>query len=325
MRIGIAVVYMVSDRNGPLLDLHLQQIQENTDHPYTIYACVNELHPQFQGILRENPHVKVCPCEPYPGGSVLWRPGTVQTPHNESVALESKYEHSWYLEQLIHAAIEDGVSHIAMFHVDSFPICRGWDTALMSKFSDRCMLAGVTRDAQRDQKPLTAGMLLTRDFYVRHQPRLLLSPEQFASEDYRRFLADHPHVSDSGVGYAFQMFMDGLTWHPLPRSNRGGNHALFASIHGDMVFHLHATVYIERTKTPGFTIRLSQRRGLIGAVAKGACALLPLSLRRSVQHHVMPLLKTRCESMDRQAWEEERRRLFENPAGYIEYLRTGVC
>jgi hypothetical protein len=328
MRIGIAVVYLVSEKNGPLFDLHLRLIERNTEHPYTIYACVNGLLPQFHGRLREDPHVKICPCETYPGGSALWPPAAAgaaaEAAAIQSVASESKYEHSWYLEQLIRTAIDDGVSHVAIFHVDSFPIRRGWDSELMHKLSDRCVLAGVTRDPARDAKPLTAGILFTREFYRQYQPRLLLSKEQFDSEDYRRFSASCPHVGDSGVGYGFKMFMEGLTWHPLARSNLGGSHALFASVHGDLIFHLHATVYIERTKNPGFTIMPHQHRGLLGAGARAARALLPLRIRRWVRGRIRPLLESRCESMDLQAWEQERRRLFENPDAYILYLRTGI-
>ena len=65
MKLGIAVVYMVSERNERLLDLHLSQIEKNTTIPYTIYACVNHLLPQFLPKLEQNPRVTICPCEPY--------------------------------------------------------------------------------------------------------------------------------------------------------------------------------------------------------------------------------------------------------------------
>jgi len=201
---------------------------------------------------------------------------------------------------------------------------RGWDTELMSKLSDRCVLAGVMRNPERDRKPLTAGMLFPREFYLQYQPRLLLAPEELDSEDYRRFCASCPHLDDSGVGYAFKMFREGLTWYPLVRSNLGGRHAQFASVHGDLIFHLHATTFIERTKTPGLTVRLSQRQGLLGAAAKVARAVLPDRIRQKIRDRIMPLLKTKCVSMDLQAWEQERRRLFENPEAYLAYLRTGV-
>ncbi len=239
-------------------------------------------------------------------------------------AYESRFEHSWYLEQLIENAIKDGVSHVAMLHVDSFPVRRGWDRELLSKLSDRCVLAGVMRDPEVDRKPLTAGILFAREFYLKYQPRLLLAPEQVDSDDYRRFCVSCPHVNDSGVGYGFKMFMEGLTWYPLVRTNLGGRHALFASVHGDLIFHLHATAYIERTRTPGLMVRPYQRKGLIGAAARIARAVLPDKIRAKVRACIAPVLETRCEYMDLQTWEQERRRLFEDPEAYLTYLRTGV-
>ena len=323
MRIGIAVVYLVSERNEKLLDLHLAQIEKNTTSPYTIYACVNGLLPQFREKVERNPHVKLCPCETYVPGTGLLRQDQSQVATKGLAAVTSKYEHSWYLEQLIRTAIDDGVTHVAIFHVDSFPVRCGWDKELISHLSDRCVLAGVTRDTQTDRKPLTAGLFFARDFYLGHQPRLLLAQEEFDSDDYKQFRRTCPHVTDSGFGYAFKMFTAGLTWHPLPRSNLGG-HILFASIHGDLIFHLHATAFVERTKTVGFTVRPSQRGGLIGVGARMARVLLPAGIKQKLRSRVSPKIRDRCAPLDRQAWEEERRRLFDDPEGYLEYLRTGI-
>jgi hypothetical protein len=324
MRIGIVVVFMVSERNERLLDLHLRHVEENTENPYTIYACVNGLLPQFRARLEQDPRVKICPCEPYPGGSALWRSGVASTAPSQAAARESKYEHSWYLEQLIRAAIEDGVSHVAMFHVDSFPIRRGWDARLIEGLSDRCMLAGITRDPQRDHKPLTACILFTREFYLRYRPRLLLSPEEMASEAYQRYAEAYPHVSDSGFGYGFTMFKEGLSWNPLIRSNPADVRALFASVYGDLVFHLHAAVYVERTRTVGFTVRPSQRRGLVGSGAKLARVLLPEPVKQKIRACLAPRLEAHCQQDDRNTWEQERRWFLDNPDSYLIYLRTGV-
>jgi hypothetical protein len=324
MKLGIAVVYLVSERNEPLLNLHLRQIDKLTETPYTIYAAVNGLLPPFRRKLEQNPHVRICPCEAYVPGTGLWRQDRAQVATKGLVAVGSKYEHSWYLEQLIRRAIDDGVSHVAIFHVDSFPVRPGWDSELMGRLCERCVLAGITRDPQLDHKPLTAGILFAREFYLKYRPRLLLSQEQIDSEDYRLYRQACPHTTDSGFGYGFTMFREGLTWYPLVRSNPGGNRTLFASVYGDLIFHLHAAVFIERTNTAGFSVPLSRRPGLFGAGARIARMLVPVTARQRIRRRLEPQLQPRQESADRQAWERERRRLFEDSDRYLMHLRTGA-
>lgn len=324
MKLGITVVYLVSERNEPLLDLHLRQIDKFTESPYTIYAAVNGLLPRFRPKLEQNPHVRICPCRAYVQGTGLWRQDQAQVARKGLAAADSKYEHSWYLEQLIRTAIEDGVSHVAILHVDSFPVRPGWDSELMGRLSERCVLAGITRDPQIDHKPLTAGILFAREFYLKYQPRLLLSQEQLDSEDYRRYRQACPHTTDSGFGYGFTLFMEGLTWYPLARSNPGGNRTLFASIYGDLIFHLHAAAFIERTNTLGFTVPVSRRRGLLGAAARMARVLLPGALRHRIRRCVSAQIDSRCQAVDREDWERQRQSLFHDPDCYLMYLRTGA-
>ena len=90
MRIGIVVVYLVSERNEKLLDLHLAQIEKNTDGPYTIYACVNGLLPQFSKKLERDPHVRLCPCETYVPGTGLLRQDQSQVAIKGLAAVTSK-------------------------------------------------------------------------------------------------------------------------------------------------------------------------------------------------------------------------------------------
>lgn len=331
MRIGITVVYMVSKRSEKVLDLHFRQIEKNTESPYKIYACVNTLLPEFHKKLEQNSHVKICQCETYVKGSGFLRQDRTQVAAKgpaDMASLDSKYEHSWYLEQLIRAAIEDGVSHVVILHVDSFPVRSGWEIELISKFSDRCMLAGITRDKKIDYKPLTACILFTRDFYVTYQPRLLLSQEEFDSENYKRYREACPHVTDSGFGYGFKMFMEGLIWYPLVRSNHGRNLTLFASIYGDLIFHLHATAFVERTKTVGFRFPASTparpRGSLMDVGALLVRPLLPTALRQRIRRYLSQQIRKKQESKDWETWEQERRRLFEDPDAYLMYLRTGI-
>ena len=329
MKLGIAVVYLVSQRNEPLLDLHLRQIEENTEVPYTIYAAVNRLLPVFREKLSRDPHVKVCSCLPYEEGSGLLRQDVLRAKTLGLGAVTSKYEHSFYLEQLVEKAIEDGVTHIAMLHVDSFPVRPGWALELAQRLSDQCVLAGVTRDSGVDHKPLTAGIFYHRDFYLRYHPRLLLSQEEFDSDDYQRYCQACPHVTDSGYGYGFKMFAHDLTWSGLTRSNKGGHHILFASIYGDLIFHLHAAAYVERTKTVGFTSpsaptgsEASHSRRFGTSLAR---AVLPATVRRRIKGSLPQRIRAPQDYADRQAWERERQRLFDDPAAYLTYLRNGTC
>lgn len=324
MRLGIAVVYMVSERNERLLDLHLSQIEKNTTTPYTIYACVNRLLPRFLPKLEQNPRVKICPCEPYVPGSGLLPFEQDQVATKGLAYLDSKYEHSWYLEQLIRRAIDDGVTHVAMFHVDSFPVRQGWDRELMAALSDRCVLAGAVRDTKEDYKPLTAGILFSSEFYRRYQPRLLLTQAESDSPEYQRYCQAFPHGRGSGVGYGFRMFVEGLTWHPLVRSNLGGDHALFGMIHGDMIFHLMAAAVVDQQNGVDYTVRPSQRRGLVGAMARFSVLTIPERFRKTLRNHFSGRIRRWCRSDDRQDWERERAMLLDNPESYLAHLRSGT-
>jgi hypothetical protein len=324
MKLGIAVVYMVSERNERLLDLHLSQIEKNTTTPYTIYAATNRLLPQFLKKLEENPRVKICPCESYVAGSGLLPYEQEQVPTKGLAYLDSKYEHSWYLEQLIRQAIDDGVTHVGLFHVDSFPVQSGWDQQLMGKFSDRCMLAGTARDTKTDYKPLTAGILFTREFYVTYRPKLLLTQQELDSPEYQQYSKEYPHGRGSGVGYGFRMFVEGLTWHPLFRSNLGGNHALFGTVHGDMIFHLMAAAVVDQQNAVDYTVRASQRRGLVGVMARFSTVVVPPKVRTAIRNHLLKRINRWYRSNDREDWERERALLLEDPQRYLAYLRMGV-
>ena len=321
-RIGIAVVYMVDEHNDWLLDLHFRHIEEHTKTPYTVYACINDLARPLRGSVENRPRVTIVPCEPYRPGSGLLRQDQELAARKGLTAADAKHEHSWYLEQLIRAAIDDGVTHVAVLHADSFPVIPGWEKTLIRRLSDRCPLAGITRDVEFDRKPLTAGILFTREFYLKHHPRLLLTQDELDSADYRRFKEACPHVTDSGYGYAFRMFVDGLDWQPLARTSPGGGRRAIASIYGDMIFHLHATAFVAKTGTLGFTAPLSSRSGPGAIGARAARAFLPAAMQRWVRTLLQPHLRARMESSDLEIWQCERRQLSRDPERFITELRA---
>jgi GT2 family glycosyltransferase len=320
-KLGIVAVYMLDENNDWLLDLHFRQIEQHTESPYTVYACINDLSPALHARIRGNPRVRIVPCEPYRAGSGLLRQDQELVARKGLTAADAKYEHSWYLEQLIRAAVDDGVSHVAVFHADSFPVLSRWDITMIARLSDRCPLAGVTRDIEFDRKPLTAGMLFTREFYLEHHPRLLLNQEELDSADYRRFKESCPHVTDSGYGYAFRMFLDGLEWQPLAKTSPDRGRPSIASIYGDVFFHLHAAAFVAKTGTLGFTAPLSSRRGVGRAAARTVRALVPATMQRWVRSVLTPHVRARVESKDLDTWERERQLLYRDPGRFIAGLR----
>lgn len=313
-KLGIAVVYLVSERNEQLLRLHLSQIEKNTEVPYTIYGSANRLLPQFRAILAENPNVRICECETF---------DTSNWTDRHTVIAGSRDEHSFYLEQLIKHAIADGVSHVAILHVDSFPVQRGWAKKLAARLSEKCVLAAIVRDQKADCKPLTACMLFHKDFYLKYNPRLLPTHEEFASSEYQRYRAAVPHDGDSGTGYGFKMFTEELTWSPMVRSNRAGEHPLFAGLYDDLVFHLGAAAFKDSTQSVGFSPEGRRNGGVRSFVKKTVDALVGPKIRKRLTDRIPLKFRRPDRYAEQLTWEDERRRLLQDPESYLRYLRTG--
>lgn len=311
-KLGIAVVYLVSERNEKMLDLHLSQIEKNTEVPYTIYGNTNRLLPQFHHKLEQNANVKICDCKPF---------DVSRWANRDIVAKQGRYEHSFYLEQLIRIAIEDGVSHVAIFHVDSFPIQRGWAKKLVGKLSDRCVLAGIMRDEKIDQKPLTACIFYHKDFYLKYTPRLLPTEEEISLPSYKCYLAKFPHYDDSGSGYGFKIFMEGLSWYPLLRSNNGRDHPFIAGVYDDLVFHLAAAAFKDSTKWVGFVNKEVPISYLRSVTRKVMDALFGERIRRKITDRIPLEIRHPDKYQVTLAWELERHKLLEDPETYLANLR----
>jgi len=308
MKLGIVVVYFLKKENERLLDLHLKQIENHTDVPYTIYGSVNRLLPEFRAKVEQHPKVKICDCPTTP--------------------LRSDDEQIFYLECLIREAIEDGASHIVTLHVDSFPIRSGWAEALAGKLSESCVFAVPYYGNY------TACLFFQRDFYLNYRPAFRLSEAELSSEKYKKFCKEFPHIPHAGVGYFFKAYSEGLLWHSMPETNKGNARFVFiSSIYDDLIFHLNAAASAENEYTEAARFIHIRKWGWKHFWAPILRILLLSKLQQQylgtkrliIPRHLMGLgWKHFGFPMFYRAihWHEEKR-LLEDPESYLEYLRTG--
>ncbi len=211
MKLGILVIYMVSEQYGRLMELHLRQIEQCTTVPFTIYAAPVRLRPEFREVLLKHPHVTICDCP--------------------STDLRMGQEHTYYLERLVKEALADDVTHIAMLHVDSFPVRVGWAELLADRLSEHCVLAVVT------PSQYTSCLFCTSDFLRTYQPALRFSPADHQSVECKRLRETYGYRDETGAGYILAAYRRGLTWYSLRRSARAAQPYPF-SLYDDLIFHL---------------------------------------------------------------------------------------
>jgi hypothetical protein len=294
MKLGLVVVYLVKPDHGGLLDLHLRQIAACTTVPYTIHRLAAAFH---QRLLRE-PHLQL---HDFP-----------------ATAARDGDEHAYYLEQLTRAALADGATHVAVLHVDSFPIRRGWAEDLASRCTSANPLCAIHLRECGDQL-LTCSALLffTRQFHEQYQPVFHPSPELRASADFQAFVAggNAGEIHESGIAYAYTLHRHGLSWTRLQRSNRHNDHFLLAGIYGDCVFHLGAAA------RPTKGLRGDRdHRGLLGLARQGWSRLYPW-LPAWLQHAFRKLARQRPSVTNQAIYERLRQRLLADPAAYLAHLR----
>jgi len=305
MKLGIVVVYMVREGNERLLDLHLEYLRKHTAAPFAIYGCTNRLAPELRSRLAAAPEFE-----------------DVAIP---ATGLRKSEEHAHYLERLIDAALANGATHVGVLHVDSFPVRAGWEAELAAQLSPPRPFAAAVRDGRLDRKPFTAGMLISSDFLRERRPRFLLSESERASAAYRTYRKRSRHHPDSGVGYGFLAFREGLDWLALERTNRGEDHCHFGSIYGDTFFHLGAAAW-KRKDFPGSrgpTAALDVRAGLLSRVSGLLPRKLRIGIKRALNRAAPGLDIDRKYAANEEAFAAVRERLFADPESYIGFLRFG--
>jgi len=299
MKLGIAVVYLVKEENEPLLDLHLAQIEKHTSVPYTIYGSANRLLPSLRAKIEKNPRITICDIP--------------------TSTARSSAEHAYYLDALLKVAVDEGATHLATMHVDSFPVKDGWVEELDGQLDERTVLAGVMREEVNDDKPHPSLVFFTTEFYREYSPRILGSDEDRESSAFKRYLEEVGCLDDGGVGLGFKIHSEGLSWVKLTRSNKADDHYTMGSVYGDVTFHLGAAARDNKVFIgDALTEDMSPTRRRVQLMGRKVLGLFPQSMQDFVIRHYFSAHKENQVVHD-----EVRSELFDDPDGYLRYLRTG--
>jgi len=292
MKLGIIVVYMVSEENESLLALHLKKIEQNTLIPYTIYAGVNNLSPKYRMQLEQHLEIQICEC-----------PATEFT---------GAREHSHYLEHLVKIAVEDGVSHIATLHLDSFPIRSGWAAELAGRLSESCAIVTL-------EHINTACLIFHRDFYLNYHPTFLLSYSELESPEYKEYSQISDVICHSGIGYGFKAYLEGFSCYFLSDSS-GKVDDPFGRIYDDLIFHLQGAVRFVPESRNISVIKKQSYIQMSGRAVKIVKRIIPKSLKKVLSSN--PAINVK-HLLHMSKFEHSRKQLLEDPESYLNYLRTG--
>jgi len=298
IKLGIIVVYLVDDDNEKLLDIHLNQLKENTSSSFTIYAGINLLNPRFLDKLNEHNFIRTIICEEYVGPDDTKR---------------GAKEHSHYLSQLINIAINDGASHIAIFHPDSFPVRKNWDYKYLDLLTDDIELISIFPH-------MTGFMLFSVLIYKKYNPYLLPSDEEQISRDWRKFekYINTKNLVESGMGFAYQIFSNGKKWLNFSDIFDKNSSHLYGEYFDNSIFHLgSASDYKNRTRR---NIAINKKDK---SIIKSIIGIFPNILKKVFKNSFTKRILFREISDNSTRFLNTRNFLFNDTKGFINLLKTG--
>jgi len=298
MKLGIIVVYLVKEMDGKLLDIHFDQIAKNTKNDYTIYANVNMLLPKFRIVLENNNNIKICKSNDYVG---------------PIDGLRSTHELTYYAEQLIKEAIDDGVTHIAIMHPDSFPIKVGWESILAKILSNSTVMVSKFPE-------MSVCVFFHKSFYLKFSPTLISTKNERGSLLYKRFLKNigATDLLEPGMGYAYEIYKQKLKWKSLSRSNKGEDHYFFGSIFEDLIFHLGAASHGNRA-----FYNYKENRRFLGLKKIVGIIFNPVIKEKIKTSKMQTFLRPEIK-IHQNYYSMVKEKLYADPDGYIEFLRSGL-
>jgi hypothetical protein len=237
MQLGIIVVYLFDTNTEYLLDFHIGSIRKFTLSPYTIYGSVARLDPRWRQKLSKYPEIQQC-----------------EIPLTE---LRGGDEHAFYLDRLTEIAFQKGATHVVSLHLDSFPVCKGWERTLeaIANRSGTCIAA---------EKTYTACLFFSKDFYFRYRPTFCSADKLSA---YLEFVKKYKLVNHSGTPYLYTCYANHLDYHILKEMPRD-RISRFGILCGGLIFHFEEAIRF----SPGRGLREERSPGKVRSI-------MPLSIQ----------------------------------------------
>ena len=242
MKLGIVVVYLFDANTEYLFDLQISYIRKFTVSPYTIYGSVGRLDSKWRQKLSNYPEIQQCEIA--------------------STELRGSAEHAFYLERLTEIAFREGATHVVTLHLDSFPVCMGWEGILeaITAQSGTCVAA---------DEAYTACLFFTKDFYFCYRPTF-----NFVNDpsEYLEFVKKYKLINHSGTPYLYACYKNYLDWHILKKISQNPI-SRFGYLCGDLIFHFEAGI----SHSPG--------RGLSQEIPPGkihSMMLIPIQILRKI-------------------------------------------
>ncbi len=215
MKLGIVVVYLFDENTEYLFDLHISHIRKFTTSSYAIYGSVGRLDSKWRQKLSNYPEIQQCEIA--------------------STELRGGAEHAFYLERLTEIAFREGATHVVTLHLDSFPVCMGWERILeaLTAQSGTCVAA---------DEAYTACLFFTKDFYFRYMPTFNSKNDP---SEYLEFVKKYKLINHSGTPYLYTSYKNHLDWHILKKNLK---HPIsgFGYFSGGLIFHFEAGVRLSQ-------------------------------------------------------------------------------
>jgi hypothetical protein len=297
-RLAVLTVALVrTDDERALLSLQLDRLRRHTRGPLTIHMVARRAPDDLRRALAASPDVRLL--EPSDPGAI------------------GNLEHAAYLDALLDDACRTNATHFATFDLDSFPIVDDWLGRVTAMPPPGAGVAAVLRRENGDVcLPHPSGTVMTRAFVDAHQPSF--SPASDGTAEFRRFLRESGQRADTGIRIARTLWVEGLPWTRLLRTNEIDVHPVIAGIYGGCIFHLGAGSRSALFRTDVMRSRVHRVTRPLERLPVGHGRV------RALKHRVLQSVRGPAEARmiaaNRTAADRARAALLRDPDAFLAYL-----